>query len=106
MCATKSLRLLSSSGGIIVFLSCCQTSDQSSVQEVVASNEHPSTIVTDPPTAALETPAPHNPSLSQTDPAPSEAAAEPTNSHKDQSGLPSDGGGAYDNPGFTAGNAD
>lgn len=76
------------------------------MQEVAASNEHPSTIVTDTPAAALETPAPNDPSLSQTDSAPSEAAAEPANSHKDQSRLPSDGGGAYDNPGFTAENAD
>lgn len=101
MCGWKCLR---SSG--IVFLSRRQTSEQSSVQEVAASNEHPSTIVTDPPAAASETPAPADPSFSQTDSAPSKAAAELANSHKDQSGVPSDGGGAYDNPGFTAGKAD
>ncbi|XP_075871097.1 major facilitator superfamily domain-containing protein 6-A-like [Nelusetta ayraudi] len=71
-----------------------QTSDQSSVQDVPTLSQEPGAVVTDPP--ATPPPAGHAPTQTVT-----------ANSHRDQSELgPSDRGGAYDNPGFTAANAD
>lgn len=78
---------------INVSLSCLQTSDQSSVQDVPTSQES-GPVVANPPATPP-----------QVDHAPTHTAT--AYSHGNQSELPpADRGGAYDNPAFTAANAD
>lgn len=75
-------------------LSWLQTSDQSSVQDVPTLSQEPGAVVADPPVMPP-----------QADHAPTHTAT--AYSHRDQSQLPpADRGGAYDNPAFTAANAD
>lgn len=75
-------------------LSCRQTSDQSSVQDVPTLSQEPGTVISEP---SVMPP--------QADRAPMHT--DTAYSHRDQSDLvPGDRGGAYDNPGFTAANAD